>query len=985
MWYNSNVNLNWGGFLRNLRNRLLTAVMAAVMVLPSISAFGDIFILTDEVRATFAGRTNANQLIRNATFDDLSFAWPAEAVVRGVALGAIHGEDNSFRPNDNVTRQEALNTVMRAMGQSGAAAERGAAVSGAFDSAQTMLNNGYSALAIEQEVIPADFNLFGQATRQEVAFIVYNAVIAHSDGHFRPDAALTYIHRFNDWRDISSDYLMAVENVVAASIMNGSDMNFMPRDNVTRGQMAQILSNLDTIFMNIHGLERRLGTVVGIRDAEVAQTAQVSSWQNIYVRVGDGTVDILRREAVISPAAQVNNLDAVVFRAGNVGGLNSLVDGDTIEYFVHTEDGTVWYVNVLHSAINDTTDGRLFSLDVSDMTISLLYGERGDGHRVFTMVDGLISIIDGTPHLLMDGVRYPVANLPYGQTVRLYLRNNVVVGVAFVGSEVLTEEFRGLVVENNPAFGYMVIIDQAGNRRVMRYFQNEMMVQRISHWDRQMQVSYINQLFPSFAFNPLATTIAAIEPGDIVFVRPDVDDASIIAQISAVSNYIMRYGRVVNIVHHENHISLLFEQENGQTAWFEMANNAFITREGRRISPLSIQVGDWARLLVNEAILAPGHTMSSIIEMAIEGDARHITNIVRGNLTGINIIQNTMSIEHAQQLSQVGWVNFNYVGQLNLASNNITYYYNNRRITRDEALRQFGRGGAMVYIAMENHFAGERVAMVSFRSQREERLPSDTVVASANGEFWLAQNMAQSIATDSGTIVRRNGRLVSGLEIMPGDFASVVLSGAGMAAVVDITSAPDTSALQIMRVRVTQVWDGSSFRVSSMSQLFGNNWVFTPIEREFTIDTRTIFMPIGGERSIDNFITYTEDSVFDQVFTVVTDGARAAYVVEQPFANRAIRGTLVSNVVDGQETFMLRNVLVQNPVTNQWNPLSNINNTIMVTIDDTTLIGRNNAIVQPRDLQAGDDVLIMMEAAALSTVPADGAAGTATARIILVD
>ena len=84
--------------------------------------------------------------------------------------------------------------------------------------------------------------------------------------------------------------------------------------------------------------------------------------------------------------------------------------------------------------------------------------------------------------------------------------------------------------------------------------------------------------------------------------------------------------------------------------------------------------------------------------------------------------------------------------------------------------------------------------MVSFRSAREERLPTDVVIsADGNGNFWMSGQTAP-ISTDSGTIVRRHGRRVTGLDIFPGDYASVVLSGANHAAVIDITHRPDTGA-----------------------------------------------------------------------------------------------------------------------------------------------------------------------------------------------
>jgi len=971
---------NGADVLRKIFKKIGAFALALTMALPLATAFADDYILVDG-RREFTGRSNAPVLIRSANFGDLGALWPAEAVVRGVAFGAIHAEGANFNHEQNLTRQDALNAVMRAVGLSGAAVARGnELVLGGFTTAQAMINSGYSTLATEMDIIPAGWPLFGQATRQEVAFLLYSAVQAVASGHFSENVTMQTIYTFGDWQTIGSEYLVAVENLASANVMNGDGVNFNPTAPITRGQMAQVLSNLDQILLSINGLERRLGTVAGIRDADQPGTAAGSWWRNISVRLGDGTVDVLQYQVNTGPSPQTLGADAVVFAGGTVGGLGLLSVDDTIEYFVHPADGTVWYVNVLHAAVEEVVTGTLFSLYQQNMEVTLMMG--AGNRRIFPLIDGIVNTVGGNHYLTIDGQRQNIATLPFGQNVRLYLRNNVVIRMSFVGMPVLVDELRGLVVENNPAFGYMVVVDESGRRVTMRYYEQEMMVQRISHFDQTMHTSYISQLFPSFAFNPLATTIGQIRPGDIVFIRGDEVEPNVISMISAISNYIMRYGRIASIVHHEGYMSVLFEQENGQTTWLEVANDTFITREGRRISPMTIQVGDWVRLLVNEAVLAPGHMISSVIEMTIEGVARHITGIVRGNLSGINAVQNIMMVEHAQSLSQVGWTDFREVGQFSLANPSISYFYNNRRITQQEALRLFGFGSATVYIALENHFAGERVAMVSFRSQREERLPADTVVrADGAGNIWLASS-TDPIATDSGTIVRRNGRLVTGADIMPGDHATVVLSGAGRAAVVDIAPAPDTSALQIFRVRVSRVWDGQSFRVTSMSQLIGTNWVFTPLEREFEIDTRTIFM--GGEHDINSFITYLDTSVFNQVFTIVADGARATHVITQPFANRAVRGTVINDVNQGDDSLMLRDVLMQDPATGRWNPISMVNNTMTIRFGYDTVIGRNNAIVPQRYLQAGDRLLVMTEIFFVGASDDDPTMGEAYGRIILV-
>jgi len=401
------------------------------------------------------------------------------------------------------------------------------------------------------------------------------------------------------------------------------------------------------------------------------------------------------------------------------------------------------------------------------------------------------------------------------------------------------------------------------------------------------------------------------------------------------------------------------EHENGQNSWFDIADTVFVTKEGRPVSVNALQVGDWARVLVNEAILAPGHVAASVREMAIEGAARFITDIVRGNLMSINSVQNLLVIEQAQSLSRVGWSNHREVAQFSLRSNNIQYFYNDRQITRDYAMHHLARSNATVYVAIENNFAGEQVRMITFRTERDEVLPSDTVLnADGSGNIIITGHAGQ-IATDAGTIVRRNGRLVTGRDVFPADhITSLVLNGANRAAIVDITDRPDTSGIMIARGRVARVQDGVSFRIQSMSLLSGYNWVFTPVQREFAIDHRTIFLDENGFVDPTTFLSYTETSVVDRVFTIITDGARASHVIDAAFANRAVRGTIYA-VEDDQ--VLLRDVMVQNPNTNQWNAISQINNTIAVNLQPNTVIGRTNNIVQSRDLVIGDQVLVMTD------------------------
>lgn len=966
--------------MKRLR-RIGALVLAFILVLPAARVYGDDYILREQAAGIYRGRTAATALINAARFGDIAPGSPlAETVARGVALGLIHSDGPNFRPNDNLTRQEALAFVMRVIGRSAEATALGTelAPQRGVSNAQAVLALGYRELALDMDIITPAFPASGLATREEVAFLLHSAISAVSD-IFDAERPLTQVFTFADWQAITGVYLIGVEHIVAANIMLGDGSNFNPRGHVTRGQMAQILARLDSILFELNGWERRHGTVVHVHDSQYTTTGEAYLERDIHIRRGDGSVDIIQYRIVANPSPQVADMDALVFNRGVISGLASLWENDTIEFIVDVETNTVLYVNVTNQAAVTHVEGQLFAIDEAASTITIR--DEGGRHFVYSMAEGMFFRFGGNVYIVMDLARHPLRDMPYGQTLRLTLRNNVVIDLSFVGHPVLVDEFRGLVVANNPGFGYMVVIDSEGRRITMRYYENEMQVERLSHWDTSSP-NYLSQLFPSFTWNPNATTIDAVTPGDIVFIRPDPNDAGVIAMISAVSNYIMRYGRIGGITRHEGFTTLLFEFENGQTTRLDVADNIMVVRDGRRLTPLAIQVGDWARVLVNEAVLAPGHTMASVVEMTLEMGHRHISNIVRGGLAGVNTIQNRIMIERAQTFGQVGWAGLTEIAQFNISGTNIVYYHNNQRITREQAARLFGRADATVYMAMENHFAGEQVRKVVFRTGREERLPTDTVLhTDGRGGFQLAGQVG-TISTDAGTIVRRHGRLVSGLDILPSDYVSVILNGPNTAAIVDIFNRPDTSALQIIRARVNGVNEGQSFTVASMSQLFGNEWVFTPVQREFTIDTRTVFLP-PGEFNLNTFLGFTDTSVLDTVFTIVADGGRAAYVIAQSFPNRSVRGTIfdIDDEGIGTGTLYLRDVNIYNPESGRWDIISNTNNTLVVDVDFDALIGRNNAVVNLRELQIGDQVLVMTENVPPVRVPGMAIDG----RIILVD
>jgi hypothetical protein len=342
---------------------------------------------------------------------------------------------------------------------------------------------------------------------------------------------------------------------------------------------------------------------------------------------------------------------------------------------------------------------------------------------------------------------------------------------------------------------------------------------------------------------------------------------------------------------------MLMQFENGVTAWFTVVPGIMVLKDGRPVATDRIEVGDWARLLVNQAVLGPGYMLESVKEVSIEGDGHHISTIVKGKIAGFNAIQNRLTVQDAQKLGGSGWENHRQIEQFNLTGRGITYYFDGRPVTLSHINRYLTRADGEVYIALENNYAGEQIKMVSIRSGRDELLRPDTVLSAEGGGFTMLSNDGR-INHDAGTIVRRNGRLVEGHHIQGADYVTVSLNGHNTAAVVDINPAPATSGVQIIRGLVYSVNQGRSYRVQSIQSFTGFEWQYAPIQREFTIDVNTLFINEGGGvTSINEFIDYTADSVVNNLYTVVVDGGRAVRVIDMPFMNESRTASAASRMM----------------------------------------------------------------------------------------
>ena len=985
--------------------KFAAAVMAALLLLTStnaVSALTDDYVLNDEVRAVYQGRDEARDMMTNLRFTDVAAShWAGEAIARAGALNLVKGTGTGrYSPSGNVTNEQALAFVLRAMGR-----ERDALAQTALlqrqapegSSASTLWSIGYLNLAMQLGMITAMdyttalaggdvaegmFDRTAAASRERIGYWIYMGLRAINANAFNASGSVQTLLNFSDWSSISPEYLPAMEAVTAAKIFQGSNGRLSPKSAITRAEMAQVMKNMEKTYLPLAGLEVHTGTVGAVRDNQYTTTNTAALWRNIYIRVNDGSMEVLQynmgQQGTIGGSPQTTDKDAIVRKNGSTGGLGLLAEGDVVEYIVQP-NGAVWYVQVLSSGVQQSAaSAMLYQVDVEANTIALR--DKDGKIYLYSLIDYLLQTEGNTTTLQIGGVSgkgIDVTKLPYGSGVRLVLKNGVATEVHYVGEPVAVQEIRGIVTENNPLLGYITFIDNNGKSVTKSYYEDDLMVEKSEHYMVNDDIGYIDQVFPHFEYDPRDTNIASIEPGDIIFVRMAPGDSSRIIEISAATNYTMKYGKVRTMQANDGYTSFLIEYEDKQTAWYDAVPGVFVSREGKPIPLSGIQIGDWVKLLVNEAILAPGHIMESVKEITVEGGEHFISTIVKGSLASVDAVQRKLVLQGAETLAKTGWTDYRDLLNLSLAGNDVEYYYGNTRVSLEYVNHYLKNTGVLAYVALENHFTGERVKKVTFRPDRERVLDADTVI-NANGAGRFDTLSGGVIMADEGTIVVRHGRLVSAQDILVPDYAKVILNGANSAAVVDISAAPDTSQLMIARGRVLSVEESRSFKVQSMSVLSGTKWVYTPVQRDFAIDGRTVFLNEDGYVSRDTFIGYTDDSVIDNVYNIVVDGSRAAYVVDSPYAQYAVRGTIYRTEDD---TLYLRNASVLNNTTGQWNVLHSTNSIMQVTYGANTLVGRDNTIVLPRTLGVGDEIMVFTASLPAARVPGMEVAGT----IIMVE
>lgn len=288
----------------------------------------------------YEGLANGGAHLSNIQFNDIGNHWAKEVIQEVSALSLMKGVNNTrFSPEGTLTYAEAITTLVRAIGKESEAQilakeqlplnVNGAAFVGVVED----WAKGYVQVAINEGILTQDqmaqITTWNESvTRQQVAIWLARAL----DVQPTYGENIVMINNFSDWKQIDSDKLPQIESLLQKGWMQGtSPTTFSPKGRLTRGQLAQLITNVDNELLAKRGMIQKTGIVI-----EKENVNQQGINKTIFTIEND---DNSKNIIDIIPS---QNKDFVLQKEGKLSLSSPLVVGNNLEYYINNNSQVVY-------------------------------------------------------------------------------------------------------------------------------------------------------------------------------------------------------------------------------------------------------------------------------------------------------------------------------------------------------------------------------------------------------------------------------------------------------------------------------------------------------------------------------------------------------------------------------------------------------------------------------------------------------------------
>lgn len=951
----------------------------------------------------YTGVSNASAVIKNLDYTDLknSSIPVKEAVYETSALGSMKAfGSQKFGLFNNMTKEDALGSIYRALGREGDAQKAGEVINGARTAAnrktnpQSIWNDGYLQLAAndgllsQQDLTDAltqdqttltsgSFKRNSLAERQEFGY--WLAKLLENAKALQPTYEQQMLfNSFNDWNIADSGKIPYLETLIQDNVMNGDDYgNFFPKGPVSKAQAAQILKNAEDLIFPVISFIKQTGIIEG-----TAQSNSTSLNKSIHqitykVRNSDGKLYYIKTTTVNNVSVPnkvettgntkpVTSSDLVVYKNGSIGNSTLLKTGDRIEYIVSSKDKTVRFVNDI-SSINTTSyyEATLNNVDTNAHTMSVTlqlkldypdintgninkqFGANEEIDNTFTYSNNILTLVDNQEASLSD--------INNGSDVIITVTNKLITEIRNLPSEPDSAGgvVKGIVEDNNPQLGYITLYSESGNGGYPGTPGREQTL-RTYDFDTGVTVDVLK--------NNKKASMDDVKVGDTAFLK--LGDNGKVVSVSSADNYTVKYGKVLT----KKASAISVQYDDGSQQVLDVTPSLVVFTGGKAASYDNIEDGDRIRMLVNVT-----NKSTDLFEITIEGLEHLITNIYKGDIIELDGSADTLSAQNVEVFKNGKWSKSDQKGAIciNIAPD-LNLYQDNKSIDIKTAGKNLV--GNKAYIALTKDYGGKDTAVVvSFVNQADKEAEpyNDSIVSAQAGlsEFTLSKN-AGVIKYGDGTIVVKDGRLVSGSSIAPQDLAYVVANrsydtGDYNADVVQINPRSGTDFAQIYRGRISKITAGKDFTVESFSQLTDLDWNYVNTPKTFTLTNQTLILDDPGILNQREFVDSGTGSYKGKSVYIIADGINALLVSTAPYGIYNAKGEISDikggsfdsdgNVIAEPTSLNITDAKLYNTTTFMWEGTSDM----QVNILKNSIVLKDNAVKNPSDLEKGDMVRII--------------------------
>lgn len=970
-----------------------TAVILSIALLAQ-TGMAEAAVTNEQVAGSYTSAINGQSVINNLKYTDINnFSYDLkDAIYQNGALDLLKGfGSQKFNPDGTISKEMALYLAYMAANRAQDIVTQGEALNNARPAAQKktslqdVLYDGSLQLAANEGLItqqeltealqPEDgqqgtaFKRRAAVQRQEFAAWLAKTLMV-------PPAynQQELFNSYSDWYLAKAENVPYIEALLQNNIMSGSGAGkFSPTGSVTRQQAARILKNAEDIILPIRNMEKRNATIEDIQTVKDTSKGYRMDYTSYLVRNSDGLLnEIIVETRYQKPATTSNELNGAVqpslsteipvYKDGKITNSQSLKKGDRIEYIAGIEDKIVRYARVLSNsgeisyiaAYVNSVDNNSRTMNITPLKQAVQYPDQEisspdkktdeNGNIIYENRSYSNNLLDAVTKAPVDKTAIKPENI-----VILGIKQDMIVELVTVR---LTKEKEkglsaGIVEENNPQLGYITLYNEDGTGKTPLALST---VRTFNYADPNSVEVYKNH-------EP--AELDDIEAGDTVFIR--IDDSGTVSSVSSVSNYTVRYGKVIS----KKVSSITVETDKGRQFQYSI-DGVDVIKDGKLSKISQLKDGDRVKLLVNEA---PNITI--LKEISIEAGDKLVSNIYKGMFKRYDDISDKLVLSDPWILRNGQWVKdtTQTFKSIELGDNFTAYYGGVKQSKKNLNTRMTS---ATVYIAGEKDYGnGETGVVATFVNELDKEVPyNDKVYSTGTNRFTLEKAM-DSITYNEGTIVVKDGRLVQGSSVSPDDLAYVMANrdsdtGKLIAGVVSIEQRANTQAASLYRGRISSIDEYKTVTLESYSRLNGVNWEYanTPMTFSLTSDTRiTDSDGIVGQAAFNS--NSGADTFKGRTIYILSDGTNAVEISTAPYGSINISGEVLSTSggtigEDGKQleepnVISLRNCRYYNSASNLWVTMNDSSFNLLTN----SLVIKNNTRIKPSALKKGDKIKVL--------------------------